>query len=116
MMRCAGGVVDACVGPRSMPDWRADPPAPAPPPYHAHAAAAITWKRVLDTNDRFLRSITIGQGPQVRRQHRRGRRAAMLPLALPLPPAARRALLPLRLLLPHNDATTTTTTTQTPHM
>lgn len=24
----------------------------------------ITWKRVLDTNDRFLRKITIGQGPQ----------------------------------------------------
>ena len=27
-------------------------------------AAAITWRRVLDTNDRFLRGITIGQGPQ----------------------------------------------------
>ena len=25
--------------------------------------ASITWKRVLDTNDRFLRSITVGQGP-----------------------------------------------------
>ncbi|KAK7103817.1 C-1-tetrahydrofolate synthase, cytoplasmic-like [Littorina saxatilis] len=24
----------------------------------------ITWQRVLDTNDRFLRKITIGQGPQ----------------------------------------------------
>lgn len=24
----------------------------------------ITWRRVLDTNDRFLRKITIGQGPQ----------------------------------------------------
>ncbi|WAR18235.1 C1TC-like protein [Mya arenaria] len=24
----------------------------------------ITWQRVMDTNDRFLRSITIGQGPQ----------------------------------------------------
>mmetsp|Transcript_7526 Transcript_7526/g.46261 ORF Transcript_7526/g.46261 Transcript_7526/m.46261 type:complete len:636 (-) Transcript_7526:952-2859(-) len=24
----------------------------------------ITWRRVMDTNDRFLRSITIGQGPQ----------------------------------------------------
>jgi formate--tetrahydrofolate ligase len=24
----------------------------------------ITWKRVLDTNDRFLRKITVGQGPQ----------------------------------------------------
>ena len=26
--------------------------------------ATITWKRVLDTNDRFLRKITVGQGPQ----------------------------------------------------
>jgi len=26
----------------------------------------ITWRRVLDTNDRFLRGITIGQGPQER--------------------------------------------------
>ncbi|KAK2080069.1 hypothetical protein QBZ16_002465 [Prototheca wickerhamii] len=26
--------------------------------------ATITWRRVLDTNDRFLRAITIGQGPQ----------------------------------------------------
>lgn len=26
--------------------------------------ATITWRRVLDTNDRFLRRITIGQGPQ----------------------------------------------------
>ncbi|XP_060576562.1 C-1-tetrahydrofolate synthase, cytoplasmic-like isoform X2 [Ruditapes philippinarum] len=25
--------------------------------------ATITWQRVMDTNDRFLRSITIGQGP-----------------------------------------------------
>ena len=25
--------------------------------------ATITWKRVLDTNDRFLRNITVGQGP-----------------------------------------------------
>ena len=24
----------------------------------------ITWQRVLDTNDRFLRKITIGQGSQ----------------------------------------------------
>jgi len=24
----------------------------------------ITWQRVMDTNDRFLRSITVGQGPQ----------------------------------------------------
>ncbi|XP_041352979.1 C-1-tetrahydrofolate synthase, cytoplasmic-like isoform X2 [Gigantopelta aegis] len=27
-------------------------------------AATITWQRVMDTNDRFLRKITIGQGPQ----------------------------------------------------
>ncbi|KAK7482180.1 hypothetical protein BaRGS_00026529 [Batillaria attramentaria] len=26
--------------------------------------ATITWQRVMDTNDRFLRKITIGQGPQ----------------------------------------------------
>ncbi|GAB4818996.1 hypothetical protein N2152v2_006042 [Parachlorella kessleri] len=26
--------------------------------------ASITWRRVMDTNDRFLRSITLGQGPQ----------------------------------------------------
>ena len=26
--------------------------------------AAITWRRVVDTNDRLLRSITIGQGPE----------------------------------------------------
>ncbi|KAI3438087.1 hypothetical protein D9Q98_000529 [Chlorella vulgaris] len=26
--------------------------------------ATITWRRVLDTSDRFLRGITIGQGPQ----------------------------------------------------
>lgn len=26
--------------------------------------STITWRRVLDTNDRFLRKITIGQGPQ----------------------------------------------------
>eukprot|EP00164_Ancoracysta_twista_P008068 GFYU01011578.1.p1 GENE.GFYU01011578.1~~GFYU01011578.1.p1 ORF type:complete len:636 (-),score=221.49 GFYU01011578.1:568-2475(-) len=25
--------------------------------------ATLTWKRVLDTNDRFLRNITVGQGP-----------------------------------------------------
>lgn len=24
---------------------------------------AITWRRVLDTNDRFLRVITVGQSP-----------------------------------------------------
>lgn len=23
----------------------------------------ITWQRVMDTNDRFLRKITVGQGP-----------------------------------------------------
>ena len=23
----------------------------------------ITWRRVVDTNDRYLRNITIGQGP-----------------------------------------------------
>ena len=27
-------------------------------------AASITWRRVLDTNDRMLRGITIGQGPE----------------------------------------------------
>ena len=26
--------------------------------------AAITWRRVVDTNDRLLRSITVGQGPE----------------------------------------------------
>ncbi|KAJ3368839.1 tetrahydrofolate synthase [Kappamyces sp. JEL0680] len=26
--------------------------------------ATITWQRVIDTNDRFLRKITVGQGPQ----------------------------------------------------
>ena len=26
--------------------------------------ATITWQRVLDTNDRFLRKVTVGQGPQ----------------------------------------------------
>jgi methylenetetrahydrofolate dehydrogenase (NADP+) / methenyltetrahydrofolate cyclohydrolase / formyltetrahydrofolate synthetase len=26
--------------------------------------ASITWRRVVDTNDRFLREITIGQGPE----------------------------------------------------
>merc|ERR1711871_1467131 len=25
--------------------------------------STLTWHRVLDTNDRFLRSITVGQGP-----------------------------------------------------
>jgi methylenetetrahydrofolate dehydrogenase (NADP+)/methenyltetrahydrofolate cyclohydrolase/formyltetrahydrofolate synthetase len=27
-------------------------------------SSTITWQRVLDTNDRFLRRITVGQGPQ----------------------------------------------------
>ena len=31
----------------------------------------ITWRRVLDTNDRFLRGITIGQGPQEKGMERR---------------------------------------------
>ena len=26
--------------------------------------ASITWRRVVDTNDRFLRQITVGQGPE----------------------------------------------------
>jgi len=26
--------------------------------------ASITWRRVVDTNDRFLREITVGQGPE----------------------------------------------------
>ena len=26
--------------------------------------SSITWQRVLDTNDRFLRKITVGQGDQ----------------------------------------------------
>jgi hypothetical protein len=38
-------------------------PPPAP-------AASITWRRVLDTNDRFLRAITIGQGPAEKGQTR----------------------------------------------
>ena len=25
---------------------------------------SITWRRVIDTNDRMLRQITIGQGPE----------------------------------------------------
>jgi hypothetical protein len=25
--------------------------------------AALTWRRVLDINDRFLRAVTVGQGP-----------------------------------------------------
>lgn len=31
---------------------------------------SITWRRVIDTNDRMLREITIGQGPQERRSSR----------------------------------------------
>ncbi|GFR43990.1 hypothetical protein Agub_g5136 [Astrephomene gubernaculifera] len=32
--------------------------------------ASITWRRVIDTNDRFLRSITVGQGTEERGQTR----------------------------------------------
>jgi formyltetrahydrofolate synthetase len=32
---------------------------------------AITWRRVVDTNDRFLREITIGQGPEEKGMTRR---------------------------------------------
>jgi methylenetetrahydrofolate dehydrogenase (NADP+)/methenyltetrahydrofolate cyclohydrolase/formyltetrahydrofolate synthetase len=32
--------------------------------------ATITWQRVLDTNDRFLRQITIGQNPTEKGQER----------------------------------------------
>lgn len=39
------------------PSLSVSSPPPSPP------AASITWRRVLDTNDRFLRTITIGQGP-----------------------------------------------------
>ncbi len=31
----------------------------------------ITWRRVVDTNDRFLRGITIGQGPQEKGRERK---------------------------------------------
>ena len=31
----------------------------------------ITWRRVVDTNDRFLREITIGQGPEEKGMERR---------------------------------------------
>jgi formyltetrahydrofolate synthetase len=31
----------------------------------------ITWRRVIDTNDRMLREITIGQGPQEKGRTRR---------------------------------------------
>ena len=26
-------------------------------------ASSVTWKRVTDTNDRFLRGVTLGRGP-----------------------------------------------------
>lgn len=32
--------------------------------------ASITWRRVLDTNDRFLRNITVGQGAEERGMER----------------------------------------------
>ena len=32
---------------------------------------SITWRRVVDTNDRFLREITIGQGPEEKGRTRR---------------------------------------------
>lgn len=32
---------------------------------------SITWRRVIDTNDRFLRDITIGQGPEEKGMTRR---------------------------------------------
>lgn len=31
----------------------------------------ITWRRVMDTNDRFLREITVGQGPEEKGMERR---------------------------------------------
>ncbi|KAF8056222.1 Formate--tetrahydrofolate ligase [Scenedesmus sp. PABB004] len=33
--------------------------------------AAVSWRRVVDINDRFLRGITVGQGPEERGQERR---------------------------------------------
>ena len=33
--------------------------------------ASITWRRVVDTNDRFLRDITVGQGPEEKGMTRR---------------------------------------------
>jgi formyltetrahydrofolate synthetase len=33
---------------------------------------SITWRRVVDTNDRYLREITIGQGPQEKFQRQTG--------------------------------------------
>eukprot|EP00879_Flechtneria_rotunda_P027022 GHRR01028880.1.p1 GENE.GHRR01028880.1~~GHRR01028880.1.p1 ORF type:complete len:475 (+),score=124.22 GHRR01028880.1:157-1581(+) len=32
---------------------------------------AVTWRRVVDINDRFLRGITVGQGPEERGQERK---------------------------------------------
>lgn len=32
--------------------------------------STITWRRVVDINDRFLRTITIGQGPQEKGRER----------------------------------------------
>jgi methylenetetrahydrofolate dehydrogenase (NADP+)/methenyltetrahydrofolate cyclohydrolase/formyltetrahydrofolate synthetase len=32
---------------------------------------SVTWRRVIDTNDRFLRTITIGQGPEEKGMTRR---------------------------------------------
>ncbi|MBN1535892.1 MAG: formate--tetrahydrofolate ligase [Anaerolineales bacterium] len=32
---------------------------------------SITWRRVIDTNDRFLREITVGQGPEEKGKTRR---------------------------------------------
>ena len=53
--------------------------------------AAITWRRVLDTNDRFLRDVTIGNGREERGMVRPGRPPARPPLLLlssPSPPSA----------------------------
>jgi formyltetrahydrofolate synthetase len=33
--------------------------------------ASLTWRRVLDTSDRFLREITVGQGPEEKGMERR---------------------------------------------
>ena len=33
--------------------------------------ASLTWRRVVDTNDRFLRDITVGQGPEEKGMTRR---------------------------------------------
>jgi hypothetical protein len=34
--------------------------------------STITWRRVVDTNDRFLRGITIGRGPQEKLERETG--------------------------------------------